>query len=65
MKKVLALLLALTMILTFAACGKKTEDNGSETANSEKETQSQAAEQKNGSVPEGAVTDETNSVQKI
>ena len=43
MKKVLALLLALTMILTFAACGKKTEDNGSETANSEKETQSQAA----------------------
>ena len=59
MKKVLALLLALTMILTFAACGKKTEDNGSETANSEKETQSQAAEQKDGSVPEGAVTDET------
>ena len=47
------------MILTFAACGKKAEDNGSETAKEEKETQSQAAEQKDGSVPEDAVTDET------
>lgn len=58
MKKVLALLLVLTMILTFAACGKKETDEASEKT-AEKETQSQSAEQKDGTVPEGAVTDET------
>ncbi len=58
MKKILALILALTMALALAACGGKepteTPENSSESGNNQSQP-----EQSENSAPEGAVTDET------
>lgn len=50
MKKIIVLLLALTMIISLAACGKKPAE--------EQETTTKASKSENQEVPEGAVTDE-------
>lgn len=59
MKKIMAFLIALTMILALAACGNKVADNSGNTETSKSQPESNASDDKNNTDKDNAETDES------